>query len=92
VTKRELLSAALIAAAMLASPAMAREGHVTSRHLPENANASTPPGAHCIGGGDGFRGNHFGGRFDGTPDEGYGGRDVWGHWGAYYGPMIAAPL
>jgi hypothetical protein len=19
---------------------------------------------------------------------GYGGRDVWGHWGAYYGPMI----
>jgi hypothetical protein len=21
---------------------------------------------------------------------GYGGRDVWGHWGAYYGPMIPA--
>jgi hypothetical protein len=19
---------------------------------------------------------------------GYGGRDAWGHWGAYYGPMI----
>jgi hypothetical protein len=21
-------------------------------------------------------------------DGGYGNRDVWGHWGAYYGPMI----
>jgi hypothetical protein len=56
------------------------------------------------GGGDGFRGNHFGG-FGGTASDGYGGygnrasglrggfrgygaRDVWGHWGAYYGPMI----
>jgi len=32
-TKVKLLSAALIAAAMLATPAMARESHVTSRHL-----------------------------------------------------------
>jgi hypothetical protein len=57
------------------------------------------------GGGEGFRGNHFGDRFGGTPGDGYGGygnrasglggsfrgyggRDVWGHWGAYYGPMI----
>lgn len=56
------------------------------------------------GGGDGFRGNHFGG-FGVTPSDGYGGygsrasglrggfrgyggRDVWGHWGAYYGLMI----
>ena len=56
-------------------------------------------------GGDGFRGNHFGGGFGGTPGDGhggygnrasglrggfrgYGGHDVWGHWGAYYGPMI----
>jgi hypothetical protein len=31
-TKLKLLSAALIAAATLATPAMAREGHVTSRH------------------------------------------------------------
>jgi hypothetical protein len=21
---------------------------------------------------------------------GYGGSDVWGHWGAYYGPMVPA--
>jgi hypothetical protein len=28
---------------------------------------------------------------DGDPNgsfSGYGNRDVWGHWGAYYGPMI----
>jgi hypothetical protein len=64
---------------------------------------STSAFAH--GGGDGFRGNQFGGGFGGSPDDGYGGygsrasglrggfrgyrgRDVWGHWGAYYGPMI----
>ena len=55
-------------------------------------------------GGDGFRGNHFGGGFGAVSDRyggygnrasglrgglrRYGGRDVWGHWGAYYGPMI----
>jgi len=65
---------------------------------------STSAFAHG-GGGDGFRANHFGGGFGGTPGDGYrshgsrdtglhggfrgyGGRDVWGHWGAYYGPMI----
>jgi hypothetical protein len=57
------------------------------------------------GGCDGFRANHFGGRFADTPGDGYGdygnrasglrggfrrygSRDVWGHWGAYYGPMV----
>ena len=49
------------------------------------------------------RGNDPGGGFGGTPGNGYngnratglrgefrgyGGRDVWGHWGTYYGPMI----
>jgi hypothetical protein len=87
-TKLKFLSAALIAAAMLATPAMARESHVTSRHLAEDANASTMPGARYVGGGDGFRDNHFGGVFSGTPGDRYGDRDVWGHWGAYYGPMI----
>jgi hypothetical protein len=88
-TKLKFLPAALIAAAMLATPAMARENHVTSLHLPENANASTMPVARYIGGGDGFRGNHFG-SFGGTAGGGYGGQDVWGHWGAYYGPMVPA--
>jgi hypothetical protein len=32
-TKLKFLSAALIAAAMLATPAMARESHISSRHL-----------------------------------------------------------
>jgi hypothetical protein len=48
-TKPKLLSAALIAAAMLATPAMARES-VTSRHLAENANASASPTARYIDG------------------------------------------
>ncbi len=52
-TKLKLLSAAMIATAMIATPAMARKSHVTSRHLVEDANASTTPGArnsderHC---------------------------------------------
>lgn len=53
--------------------------------------------AFARGGGEGFRGSHFGGGFGGTPANhgghgnrasGYGSRDMWGHWGAYYGPMI----
>ena len=40
-TKRKLVLAAVIAAAMLATPAMAREGHVTQRHQTANADAST---------------------------------------------------
>src|SRR5258705_6675037 len=71
--KLKFLSVALIAAAMLATPAVARESNVTSRHLAEDANASTTPGARHIGGGDGFRGNHLGGGFGVIPDDGYGG-------------------
>jgi hypothetical protein len=74
VTKLKFLSAALVAAAMLATPAMARENHVSSRHLAANANASTTPGAQYIGERNRFRG--------------YEGHDVWGHWGTYYGPML----
>jgi hypothetical protein len=55
------------------------------------------------GAGAGVRGNNLRSGFGGTPADrhdgcradglrgefrGYGGRDVWGHWGAYYGPMI----
>jgi hypothetical protein len=72
--KLKFLSAALIAAAVLATPAMAREMRVSSRHLPVNANASTTPGAHYIREGD---------RFSGYEDH-----DVWGRWGTYYGPMV----
>jgi hypothetical protein len=50
-TKPKLLSAALIAAAMIATPAMARTSHVTSsRHVAEDANASTYPTARFADG------------------------------------------
>ena len=98
--KFKFLSAALIAAAMLATPVMARESNVTSQHLAEDANASTMPGV--IGGADGFRDNHLSGGFGVISGDGYGGRasglrggfhryggrDVWGHRGTYYGPMV----
>ena len=54
-TKSTLLSAALIAAAMLATPAMARTGRITSRHLPVDANASVSPTAHYFSGPVGIR-------------------------------------
>jgi TRAP-type uncharacterized transport system fused permease subunit len=38
---RKLVSAAMIAAATLTTPAMAREGYVAHRHLAADANAST---------------------------------------------------
>ena len=49
-TKLKLLSAALIAVATLATPAMARENKVTSRHFALDALASTTPGARYIDG------------------------------------------
>jgi hypothetical protein len=73
-TKLKFRSVALIAAAMLATPAMARESYVSPPHQAVNPNASTTPGAQYIGEGDRFRG--------------YEGHDVWGHWGTYYGPML----
>jgi hypothetical protein len=67
------------------------------------AGAFARDGGYGAGGGAvGSRGNNFGGGFGGAPGDGYdsnraglrgefrghGDRDVWGHWGAYYGPMI----
>ena len=46
-TKVKLLSAGLFAAAMLATPAMAREGQANSRQLAMDANASAASGAFC---------------------------------------------
>jgi hypothetical protein len=54
-TKFKSLSAALIAAAMLATPATARTRHVTSWHLAKDANASASPTAHHIDGRVGIR-------------------------------------
>jgi hypothetical protein len=73
-TKLKFLSAALITATMLAAPAMARESHVSSRHLSKIADASTAREVRYIGEGD---------RFSRVESH-----DLWGHWGSYYGPMV----
>jgi hypothetical protein len=49
-TKLKLLSAALIAAAMFATPAVARTSHVISRHRAMDAYASASPIARHIDG------------------------------------------
>jgi hypothetical protein len=48
-TALKLLSAALIATGVLATPAMARESHVNSRQLALDANASIASGAGSDG-------------------------------------------
>jgi len=74
-TKLKLLSAALIAAAMVATPRYGSREHVSSRHLAENLNTSTTPGARYLREGDGF-------------SQAREPRLCGGHWGTYYGPMI----
>jgi hypothetical protein len=49
-TKSKLLSAGLIAAAMLATPAMARESAVASQRVAEQANADTTSVARDVAG------------------------------------------
>jgi hypothetical protein len=49
-TKLKLLLPALIAAAMLTTPLMARENHPNARHLAESAyNGATPGGRYIDG-------------------------------------------
>jgi predicted transglutaminase-like cysteine proteinase len=72
-----LMSAAMMTVALLAAPAMAREGQLTS-HM-ATANAGTATSAHsrheqCC-------------RSRASDLRGLADRDVWGHWGSYYGPM-----
>jgi hypothetical protein len=79
-TKPNLLSAAMMAAALLlTTPAMARQGQLTSQRLIANAPIATT--AHSADGQTCCR-NRAGDL------RGPGERDVWGHWGAYYGPMV----
>nr|WP_128970608.1 hypothetical protein [Bradyrhizobium tropiciagri] len=49
-THLKLLSTALVAVAMLAAPATARESHVAWRHSAEDFNASASPALINIGG------------------------------------------
>ena len=48
--KLKLLSAGLIAAAMLTTPVTAREHHLNARHVAKDADASAPSGARYIDG------------------------------------------
>ena len=59
-TKSKLLSAALAAAVMLATPAMAGTSRVTSRHLAADAYARAFPSAHHMSGPVGIRTPHVG--------------------------------
>lgn len=82
--KPELLFAALIAATVLATPATARQSKMTSQRGAANAKAHTATDTNnasrhaCC--------RNRSGDFRGLAE-----RDVWGHWGAYYGPMIHVP-
>jgi hypothetical protein len=49
-TNLKLLPAALIAAAMLTTPVVARENHLNARQLTESANDSAAPGARYVDG------------------------------------------
>ena len=75
---------ALIAAAVVTTPAIARHSEVTLRRLTEGANACTATGARNIYGQSCLRNRA-------ADLRGIGDRDVWGHWGNYYGPMVFAP-
>lgn len=81
-TKPNFLSAALMAAALLTTPAMARQGQPTSQRL--TANARITMNAHGTDGQTRFRSRAGDLR---VPVD----RDAWGHCGAYYGPMVVAP-
>ena len=49
-TTIKLLSAGMIAAALLATPAMARDHHTVRRHVTENVNISDPATARYVDG------------------------------------------
>ena len=79
-TKPNLLSAAMMAAALLlTTPAVAERGQLTSQRAMGSGRIATTayPAVEqtcCRNRAGDLRG----------PGE----RDVWGHWGAYYGPMV----
>ena len=68
-TKSRLLSAALVAAVMLATPAMARTSHATSWHLAADASPSAFLTARYVSGPVGIRAPHAG-AFATAPSDG----------------------
>jgi hypothetical protein len=80
-TKPNLLSAALLTAALLTTPAMAKQSQLTSQRLIASSRIATIPHSAVQA-----RLRNRAGDLRGFAE-----RDVWGHWGAYYGPMVVAP-
>jgi hypothetical protein len=78
-TRHNVLAAALMTACLLTAPAVARPVQPTSKHVTANANIthSVDREVCCRNRGSDLRA---------IPE-----RDVWGHMGAYYGPMVLAP-
>jgi hypothetical protein len=77
-TRHNLLAAALMTASLLTTPAVARQGQLTSQRIIANAHTKSGDLKVCCRN----RGNDL----RAVPE-----RDVWGHMGAYYGPMVLAP-
>ena len=69
----------MAAALLLTTPAMARQGQLTSQRLIANARIATTgnsaEGQTCC--------RNRAGDFRGVAE-----RDPWGHWDTYYGPMV----
>jgi hypothetical protein len=81
-----VLASAALAGSLLATAAQARgDGGRGEDHGFHDNHFSGGFGDNPV---DGYGG--YGNRGSGLRGESreYGGRDVWGHWGAYYGPMI----
>jgi hypothetical protein len=85
-----VLASAALAGSLLATDAQARGG---GGHGNGGGGGEGFRGDHFSGGFGDTLSDSYGGY--GTRGSGlrggfrvYGGRDVWGHWGAYYGPMI----
>jgi hypothetical protein len=83
-----LVTALVLGSAGLSTSALARGGY--------DGGGGGRDGLRDNHFGDGFGGTH-GYRYGGYDNRasrlrggfrGYEGRDVWGHWGAYYGPML----
>jgi hypothetical protein len=81
-TKPDLISAALVTAALLTTPAMAQQDQLTSQRLIANGRVTTT--VHSAD-----RQACCRNRAKDLP--GIADHDVWGHWGTYYGPMVHVP-
>jgi len=87
---RKLIIAAVAAASVLATPAMARQSHATSRYLAADAYASVVPyDSYGLFGGYGSYGTHYPSGYSHNPYDSYGARYVGWH-GCCPAPRVGA--